>query len=104
MYFKMQEQLKEFYQVAKTEFKSRGRNVFVMLYPSSETFENSFSPRDSEISVVMDRLGDDPIVGVRGPISDTEFDHTFGEVVAVIQTLESPRRSRSLPEIPTEAF
>ena len=93
VYFKIQERLKEFYQTAKTEFKSRGRSVFIMLYPSIETFENSFSPQHGDISVVMDLLADDPVVGVRGPISDEAFEQVFGEIVAVIQTLEGPPKA-----------
>lgn len=101
VYFKIQERLKEFYQTAKTEFKSRGRSVFIMLYPSIETFENSFSPHDNDIFVVMDRLGEDPVVGVRGPIADEDFERVFGEIVAIIQTLESTKsgsvQRRSVP-------
>lgn len=96
VYFKMQEHLKSYYQVTKTEFKSRGKSLFVMLYPSPETFLESFGTQDSDITVIMDHLGNDPVIGVRGPVSDNDFEGVFQEILAVIQSLEFPPDRRQL--------
>jgi hypothetical protein len=102
VYFKIQENLKDFYQTAKSQFKRHGRNIFVMLYPTKETFETCFSAADLDVSVMMDHLGDDPVVGVRGPIADQDFNEIFFEIIAVIQTLENPAHFRA--ELPAEVF
>ncbi len=95
IYFKLQEQMKAFYVQAKAEFKLRGRSVFVMLYPSSDTFENCFLAGKSAIHVMMDHIGEDPVIGVRGPIKDQDFEQIFSEIVAVLETVQTRRPKSS---------
>lgn len=75
VYFQLQEKLADIYHDAKKIVKESGRNVFIMLYPNSETFDLSFSPSQGSIqeSIVSETLGDDFVLGVRGPVGELEF-------------------------------
>ncbi|NQZ01873.1 MAG: hypothetical protein HRT45_14515 [Bdellovibrionales bacterium] len=75
VYFQLQEKLSDIYQDAKTRIKESGRNIFIMLYPNSETFDLSFSPMQGEFDapIASEVLGDDFVLGVRGPVGELEF-------------------------------
>lgn len=51
IYFRLQSELKESYLWAKNLHRSLGRHLFVMLYPSSDTFDLSFPGEVSRIFV-----------------------------------------------------
>lgn len=54
-------------------YRRVGVNIFVMLYPSAEAFQMSFEQNSGEL-VHIDRLGTDFVVGVSGPISETQIE------------------------------
>src|SRR4051794_18760737 len=66
VYFRLQQYLKETYSTFRKSFKQHGQTIFLMLYPTLESFENSFS-KEMSLNVVAEKLGDDHVVGVRGP-------------------------------------
>lgn len=75
VYFQLQEKLSDLYRDAKKTIKESGRSIFIMLYPSSETFDLSFGSNleGHEAAVVSESLGSDFVLGVRGPIGELEF-------------------------------
>lgn len=52
-------------------------HLFVMLYPNSETYFQSF---EKESSTAFEKLGDHYVVGLKGPVGETDFDKLFGEI------------------------
>lgn len=87
VYFKLQQYLKDTYASFRKNFRHRGHTVFLMLYPTLESFENSFS-KDHGQMVVTERLGDDHVVGVRGPLNDEQFEEIFQNVKLILQDLQ----------------
>ena len=84
VYFQLQQYLKETYATFRKTFKQHGQTVFLMLYPTLESFENSFS-HDSMEHVIAERLGDDYVLGVRGPLGDENYDEIFATVKSILQ-------------------
>ncbi len=70
VYFSVQERLKESFSQIRESFRKTGLNVFVMLYPSSEAFKMTFDEGALESSVIVERLGNDFVVGVSGPLNE----------------------------------
>lgn len=86
VYFMLQQYLKETYSLFRKNFKHHGQTVFLMLYPTTESFENSFA-KGLPHNVVMERLGDDHVVGVKGPLNDGQFEEVFASVKLILQDL-----------------
>lgn len=84
VYFQLQQYLKETYSTFRKTFKQHGQTVFLMLYPTAESFENSFSI-DSIGNVVAEKLGEDFVLGVRGPLGDDNYDEIFQSVKTILQ-------------------
>ena len=82
LYFKLQERFGEVRRQARGIFKERRRNIFVMLYPTDETFDLSFD--SSTNSIVSRVLGDDFVVGVRGPQEDDTFETLCQEIDKIV--------------------
>ena len=83
IYFKLQEELKHLYRKGKDLHRHLGRHIFVMLYPSPETFDLSFPNRNEE-SICHGRIGDDHVLGIRGLLGDdllNEVYHEIGEII-----------------------
>ena len=72
VYFQLQEKLSDIYTEAKRKIKESGRNIFIMLYPNQETFELSFEEGTQGV-VRSELLGNDYVLGVRGPVGELEF-------------------------------
>jgi hypothetical protein len=89
VYFRLQQHLKETYSVFRKGFKQHGHTVFLMLYPTADSFENSFS-KDLSGHAVAERLGDDYVVGVRGPLQDEQYEDVFSRVKTILQDLGVP--------------
>lgn len=96
VYFRLQQHLKEGYQVFRQMFKQSGQTIFLMLYPTVDTFENSFSKKQSQTRVVSERLGEDHVLGVCGPLPDEDYSEVFNLVEAILQTLPHPELERVL--------
>ncbi len=86
VYFQLQQYLKDKYSALRKEFKNHGQTIFLLLYPTDETYQNSFGPKP-ESDLALARLGDDHVVGVRGPIMDEQFNGIFMKVETILQTL-----------------
>lgn len=90
VYFKLQEGLEG--------FRTSAQHVFVMLYPTPETFENSFTPEGKAVtsSILMDQLGDDHVFGVCGPVRDEDCDGLYESLTEKIRAV-LPLLQKSLP-------
>lgn len=90
VYFKLQEGLEG--------FRASAQHVFVMLYPTPETFENCFTPDGKAVaaSILMDQLGDDHVVGVCGPVRDEDCDGLYESLTQKIRGV-LPLLQKSLP-------
>lgn len=86
VYFRLQQHLKESYASFRKNFKLHGQTIFLMLYPTLESFENSFSDEQS-LSVVAEKLGEDHVVGVRGPLGEDQYDQVFTQVKSILADL-----------------
>lgn len=97
LYFTMQEHLGEIRKEARGLFRNRKRNIFVMIYPSDETFEQSFGKPTSLVQmgagaevatpqIVRDRLGVDFIIGVCGPLEEDTLKMVCQDIGRIIDT------------------
>ncbi|MGE0529600.1 MAG: hypothetical protein AB7G93_10345 [Bdellovibrionales bacterium] len=94
VYLRLQQCLQEIYSELRRSFRQRGRTVFLMLYPTVDSFQISFPESDSG-NVVSERLSEDHVVGVRGPLADAEYDEVFATVKSILQGFEA------IPELVT---
>ncbi|MES2962793.1 MAG: hypothetical protein V4760_02810 [Bdellovibrionota bacterium] len=103
LYFNLQERYGEVRKQARGIFKERGRNIFVMLYPTDETFEMSFGPEPKPTglgavtarpSILRDRLGSDYVVGVNGPLEDEELEMVCLEMDQIVRNFEETAAER----------
>ena len=86
VYFRLQNHLKGAYQTARQTFKASGQTIFLMLYPSVDGFETSFSKQE-KANMVREQLGDDFVLGIRGPLLDEEYDEIFLEVEKILRSI-----------------
>ena len=108
LYYNLQERFAEVRKNARGLFKERGQNIFVMMYPNEDTFDLSFNEdRDNDpmptgagaeagsvmpaqaglgVQIVRARLGQDYVVGVRGPISDEELETLCREMDQIVSS------------------
>lgn len=98
VYFKLQQYLKDTYYSFRKSFKQHGQTVFLMLYPTDESFANSFAPdHGAERKVAAEKLGDDHVLGVRGPLHEDDYEKVFEHVKLILQEL-----GLTLPQTPVE--
>ncbi len=86
VYFMLQQYLKDTYSIFRKSFRQHGQTVFLMLYPNEESFATSFG-ESSGHQVLLERLGEDHVVGVRGPLMDEKFDEIFAMVRTILKDL-----------------
>jgi hypothetical protein len=84
VYFRLQNRMKDASNTRNT-FRQSGQTVFLMLYPTVEAFETSFSKQIRE-NVVQEDLGGDVVLGVRGPLEDDDYEQVFRKVEEVFAT------------------
>lgn len=85
VYFMLQQYLKDTYSVFRNGFRHHGQTIFLMLYPNEESFQTSFA--ESVDKVALERLGDDHVVGVKGPLLDERFEEVFSLVQSILKDL-----------------
>lgn len=96
VYFKVQERLKDSFNDIRDSFRRTGINIFVMLYPSSEAFAFSFDEALEGDSVVVERLGTDFVIGVRGPLIDEEAASVCARIEEVARAVSEMKPPVSL--------
>ncbi|MCB0362251.1 MAG: hypothetical protein KDD35_06000 [Bdellovibrionales bacterium] len=95
IYFRMQDELKDGYKEIKDLHRSRGRHLFLMIYPSLETLELSF-PHSNGRNICHGRLGDDEVIGICGLLPDDKFHQIYEEIGETIDLW------RETPEVRSE--
>jgi hypothetical protein len=85
IYFQIQQRLHLASADARSRLRQQGCHVFVMLYPTSQLFDETFgeSIGTGAVSapwIQRQKLGKDFVVGVRGPIEDHQTFALYQEV------------------------
>lgn len=70
---------------AKELAKNIERTVLVMLYPSQDSFQNSF---ESQAFLEVEQLHDDTVIGINGPFEDQKLDQVLASTLEAIQNWE----------------
>lgn len=77
IYFKIQQQMKK-YGGAQKHFRDSSNNVFVMLYPSNDTFNLSFEGSGNEVA--FNHVDNDYIFGINSAINDSGYDFIYNQL------------------------
>ncbi len=93
VYFNLQQRFGEARKQGLGIFKNRERNIFVMLYPTEDAFDLSFGPVEPAATgagaeagpafngaIACATIGDDYVIGVKGPVSDQSFERICIEI------------------------
>ncbi len=104
LYFHLQERFQTLRKNARSIFRDRTRNIFVMLYPTVEMFDDTFGGLHGELvakssveasagawsakNFVRASMGDDFVIGVRGPMDDSEYEDLDAEMDAILRSVE----------------
>ena len=96
LYFVAQQRLQELYAKIREQFRKTGVNIFVMLYPSAESFTMSFGDLSDDESVHVERLGVDYVIGVRGPVTDVDVERIYSRIEAVALSLADQLPDQSI--------
>lgn len=96
IYFDLQERFQDVRRNARGIFKDRARNIFIMLYPTQETFDLSFISgagawAAGAPSIARSSLGQDFVVGVRGPIEDEDLADLYAEMDSIVKVADISR-------------
>jgi hypothetical protein len=89
VYFRLQTHLKDSFALARQTFKQSGQTIFVMLYPTIEAFSSSFSKTEFA-DVVVENLGTDFVLGIRGPLEDAQYEMVYKEVDKILSSSTHP--------------
>ncbi len=88
VYLRLQQHLKESYANFRNSFRSHGQTIFLMLYPSLDSFQESFTTFRGDANVTAERLGEDHILGVRGPLQEDQYEEVFEQIKTILQSLK----------------
>lgn len=82
VYFDLQNRFNDRRDSTRDVLKERKQNLFVMIYPTEETFELSFNSAAAPMPLVCaDRMGADFVLGVRGPVlTDEDHAHLYDQI------------------------
>jgi hypothetical protein len=85
IYFHLQQNYAAEVARAKELAKNIERTVLLMLYPSTDSFQNSF---ESDAFLQVEQLHDDTVIGVNGPFEDQKLDQVLASTLEAIQSWE----------------
>jgi hypothetical protein len=97
LYFDAQEKLKESYMACRETFKRNGVHVFIMLYPTAETYKMCFEVSGVD-PVSVERLGDDFVLGINGPITEEVNVEVLAHLAVIFEQLNVMPEPRPLVE------
>jgi len=86
LYFAVLSRIKNLLGDVKDRLHMSQQNIFVMIYPTSDSFRLVF-PGDSLSSFQVDRLEQDHIIGLRGPVDEKDFPAVLGLLDQMIMDL-----------------
>jgi len=85
IYFHLQNELSDLFEQAKDHFKENERNIYVMLYPSSEVFERSFDVEPFYQGLSMELLKNEFVFGIQGEIVPAKLKYLTLRVQSIIE-------------------
>lgn len=89
VYFSMQERLQDLRKTSGGIYKNRGRNIFIMLYPTPDTFELSFhegvGATQAGPPMLLEPMGDDYVLGVRGPVEQELLEDIYQMLLPIVE-------------------
>ncbi len=83
IYFQLQQKYQEALQKAKELAKSQEKTILLMIYPTSESFENSF---ESNAFIKSESLHEDTVIGINGPFEDEKLDQVLATTLDAIDS------------------
>lgn len=83
IYFRIQDRLQGWMGPALQMGRLKLPNAFVMLYPTEEIFSNCFSAEQCAERVVCEKLADDYVIGVCGPLREEDYGGLFQHLESV---------------------
>lgn len=92
VYFSLQQKMKDVFQKAKDVYKQQGVNIFVMLYPTEEIYNNCFplaSDQKDSSGLFFDHIEDDFVIGVCVPLQDQdekEYASVYHQIQSIVQS------------------
>jgi hypothetical protein len=89
IYFSIMSRLKTAGPAVKACLDTLSETIFLIIYPSREGYEVSF-PGDGGTRMITDRLGDDHIIGICGPLSENDFDVIYQAVLDILSRFVIP--------------
>ncbi len=99
IYFTLQERYKDLRENSRYAAQKRGGNIFIMLYPSIETFDICFTSAPANSLVVKDRLDLDYVIGVKTALSEEEFGLLYEKLDEIDIKQKAVQESLSVPEV-----
>ncbi len=96
VYFRLKERLKSI----GDEVRYSGQHLFVMLYPSDESFELSFSGAAPKIA--QELLGEDFVFGVKGPLEDEAYESLYAQAEKVLHSWRQEERREGVSASPLD--
>ncbi len=85
VYFKAQQRIKDVNHEVREAYRRMNINIFVMLYPTSETFQMSFTETIADTPVA--RLGRDFVIGASAQMTDTDVDQVCERIYEIACTI-----------------
>ncbi len=94
VYFRLQKEVLESFELAKKYLQEGDQNIFILTYPSDEVFEQSCGDAvGKESGVVLQKLGNDFILGIRGPVRELEFVRIQEGLFRIFNSSQAPEPS-----------
>ena len=92
LYFALLNRLKDSFGDGRDQISG---NIFVMIYPTNDSFRTVF-PSDDNHRIQVDELDGDHVVGLNGPFDEVEFTQIFDVVDRLFVLLR--QSAKSIPE------
>lgn len=93
LYFAALARIRSRFGELKDSRQEGGPNIFVLIYPTRESFNLVF-PSDSRIKVQQDQLDNDFVVGICCPMEEAEFPQFFAVLDQMLNQL--PQQTNSV--------
>lgn len=98
LYLKIQQELKYAYDAAKEINKRSGLHIFIMMYPTHETFEMCFDGIGKNQKIVTAKLEEDYVLGINGTLNEETYETIFFYIKDIIEGFNLPQETRSAVE------
>ena len=99
VYFNVQERYKSLREHSRYTVKNRGGNIFIMLYPTLDTFEMCFNAAPQNAMVVKDRLELDYVIGVKSQLTEQNFSLLYEKLDEIDLKQKAVQESLTRPEL-----